>query len=112
MPGCWGAQLHPAPRHYEHHCCWPPYLQCHSPDKALELFETMKAGGVQPDVVTYASLLTALQGPPAQPAAARQVGAPAHATAWGAACNSPQSWLMGPHRYGPGSQRACTCAYL
>ncbi len=50
-------------------------MQCQSADTAVRLFESMKAHGIQPDVVTYASLLSALQGPPARMAEARQVRA-------------------------------------
>lgn len=49
------------------HVPFPP--QCGDPQAALQVFREMKLGGVQPDVVAYTSLLTALHGTP-------KVGAP------------------------------------
>ena len=41
-----------------------PTPQCGAADAALRVFRGMRAGGLQPDVVTYTSALTALQGAP------------------------------------------------
>lgn len=50
-------------------------LQCQDASTAVQLFESLKADGLSPDVVTYSSLLAALQGPPPQLATARKVRA-------------------------------------
>ena len=41
-----------------------PTPQCGAADAALRVFREMRASGLQPDVVTYTSALTALQGAP------------------------------------------------